>query len=136
VNEHAMLQRQKRLQAHVQRYADRPCVWGSSDCCQFAAEWVRRERGIVLALPVYGSESEARQQIAEAGGLEVIWGAVMRPSGLIEALEPVYGDVALIDTERFGAVAVIWAHGGVAAWRGETGVGFIRPRRIISAYRV
>jgi hypothetical protein len=123
-----MLERQKRLRSHVASVDGVTCEWGRDDCTAWAAAWVKAERGIATPIPSYSGEEEGRAMMQREGGLLALWSKWLSLNGVGEAFAPAYGDVALIDTSRFGPVGVILVHGGVAAWRASNGVSFIRPR--------
>lgn len=126
---------QTRLRSHIDKVAERPCIWGVDDCTRWSADWVEAERGIDLRLPIYRGEEEARRIIAASGGLPALWRARLAAAGFFTTTMPGYGDVGLVET-RLGPLGVIVAHDGVCALRAEAGVTFLRPRRFLEAWAV
>lgn len=120
------------MRPHLAAYADRPVVWGESDCCQFVAAWLRG-RGVPLDLPAYASEAEARRLIARAGGLVELLRPIALAAGLRETGAPEPGDVGVIDLST-GPVACLFLHGGYAALRTETGAIWLMPRTFRAAW--
>ena len=130
-----LLGRQQRLRAHVALVEDKPCQWGRDDCSAWAGTWVERERGVLIALPSYDSEAQARDMIEKAGGLVNLWSRVLMLAGVPETDMPQYGDVGLVET-RLGPVGVIVTHDGICAWRATHGLTFIRPRTFLKVWAV
>lgn len=120
------------FRAHLSAYADRPVIWGESDCCQFVAAWLRRH-GVALALPAYASEAAARRLIARHGGLVELLREIASGAGLRETGAPEPGDVGVIDLST-GPVACIFIHGGYAALRTDSGTLWLMPRTIRAAW--
>lgn len=133
-----MSDRAQRLRSYLDEAKETACQWGRDDCSMFAGRWIEREREADLALPAYRDETEARAMIAREGGLVAIWDRIARAAGIFETSVPSLGDVALIETARFGPVGVIFARDGVAAWRATQGLTFLRPRgkTILKAWSV
>jgi hypothetical protein len=123
-----MSDRAERLQAYIDTVKDTSCEWGRDDCSMFAGRWIEIEREIVLSLPRYRSEDEARAMIARDGGLLAIWDRIARVAGILETGAPDMGDVGLIETARFGPVGVIFAGSGMAFWRATQGLTVLQPR--------
>lgn len=128
--------REAALQAYVDAAADQPLVWGVSDCSSWAARWVATATGRAPVLPTYHSREQAHALIAAAGGLSRLWDDALGAIGIYTTTEPLLGDVGIIDTRAHGPVGVVFAHAGIAYWRGDTGAACISPRRIARAWRV
>lgn len=119
------MSRADRLRAFLDELQGKPVEWGASDCSAAPARWVEREAGVCLGLPAYRSREEAHALIAAAGGLDRLWSDRLEAAGIFERIgEPELGDVAVIDTRRYGQIGGICAAGGILLIRkdaGETG---------------
>ncbi len=115
------------LEAYIMEHAGRPVRWGVSDCCMFVASWVERASGVKLPTPHYMGEEHGRALIDAAGGLEPIWRDIATRGGLWTTGAPDVGDVALIDTTRWGPIGAIWGGSGYAYWRTLNGVTMVAP---------
>lgn len=95
-------------QLHSQ-WAQRPFVWGASDCCQWAAAAVRRIHGLEVYIEPYGSERSALRVLKALGTA----GNAMRALGLaprtsVQAAQR--GDVVVIKHDGSAdAPAFAWA---------------------------
>lgn len=111
------MSRAARLSAFLEKYPHSP-IWGVDECTAGPAQWVREE-GHRIALPAYGNREEAQAIIARYGSLAQTWSAL---SGLEERYgEPEMGDVAVIDTRRYGQIGGICARGRVLIIRRAEG---------------
>lgn len=109
--------RAERLTAFLKRFPHEP-VWGVDECTAGPAQWVREE-GHDIALPTYRSREEANAIIAQYGSLAATWSAL---SGLSERYgEPEFGDVAVVDTRRYGQIGGICANARYLIVRREEG---------------
>lgn len=130
-----LARRTKLLRQHCESVSAKECVWGEDDCSKWVGAWVELVRRTDIGMPRYFGEAEARELIAAAGGIDVIWSRIAVMAGLHETGHPEYGDICLFQT-KIGPVGVIMAHNGICAWRAENGVSFIRPRKIMKAWAV
>jgi hypothetical protein len=126
--------RQDLLREWVERSSVGEITWGKDDCTAWAAGWVHHLTGLHLPRPDYATRGEAMTLIAAAGGLEKIWEAALSP--FPETSTPVLGDVALIDTARFGPVGCIVCEDGIVAWRSTTKCVFLQPRSYLRAWSI
>lgn len=119
------MSRADRLRAFLDELQSKPVEWGVSDCSAAPARWVEHETGVCLGLPSYRSREEAHALIAAVGGLDRLWSEYLAPAGLFERIgAPELGDVAVVDTRRYGQIGGICAAGGILLIRkdaGETG---------------
>jgi hypothetical protein len=131
-------ERAERLRNFCEAHINTPCVWGSHDCTQFAARWVRQETGRTLALEPYSSRAGAYRLIARAGDLAALWAGVMHREGFATTHDPKAGDVGIVETQDHGQIGVIWTRPGFAAWRTENGVKVWvpRPDKVIASWAV
>lgn len=129
--------RSDRLRAHVDAVSGRPVVWGKDDCSAWVASWVSAETGIDLDLPIYLSREEATHLVSAAGGLDRLWSDIAADLGLCSTMDPMVGDVGIVQTS-LGLAGAIFAAGGFAFWRAEQGALLFRPRTefIVSAWTV
>jgi hypothetical protein len=122
------------LDEYIKAYQEKDCIWGVDDCSSWAAKWIEVSRGVSLDLPQYQSRDEALELKAQKGGLVKLWDDVLGRAGIYPKGKPVKGDVAVIETCRYGQVGVICLEGGYAAWRAERGVSFISPRKLVAVW--
>ena len=114
----------------------KPVVWGRDDCSAVPYLWLR-ENGFQARLPNYSSRDEAHALIDEAGGLINIWDICMAGTGIGSRRGgPELGDIAVIDTRRFGPIGVICAAGGICCWRKEGGFFWLVPRSYLKVWAV
>lgn len=125
------------LRAALTRYLDAtmdaPFVWGSADCCAWAAGWVIRLTGrdpMARWRGRYAGANDARAAMG-LGGLRTAFRAGCCEAGLIVVEPPRDGDVGLVETPDGPAAAIrsggLWvgrAHGGLC-WhaRGDAAMG-------------
>lgn len=128
--------RADRVMAYARSFEGLDVTWGKDDCSMFVAGWVEQETGQPLALPSYASRDEAYARIAAAGSLAALWGDIANEAGIMETGAPDLGDVAVIETARFGQVGVICLYNGACLWRETKGVTIFPPRQIVAAWRV
>lgn len=128
--------RAERVMTYARGFEGLEVTWGKDDCSMFVARWVEQETGQPLVLPSYASREEAYARIAEAGSLAALWADIANEAGIPETGSPVLGDVAVIETARFGQVGVICLENGVCLWRETKGVTIFPPRQIVAAWRV
>lgn len=116
------------LVRYLREAAGRPFAWGSLDCSLFMAGWVLARTGIDPAAPLrgrYATERGALRHVRRLGGFEAMGRLLMAAAGFATTLEPVPGDVGLIEHPRGGPTFAIltdlgWvakSPGGVAAGR-------------------
>jgi hypothetical protein len=135
------LRRALALQEHVQAYAAAPFEWGRFDCCVWAADWVRSQKG---QDPMYGlrglqSARDARMGSALAPMLAQLGDVVLMPTargaaraqrGLCDALGytvgvcmgdhiavPALRGLAFVPLAFGRAGSDVLQASGVAAWR-------------------
>lgn len=84
------------LDAHVEHHSGLLFVWGSNDCCTFAADWVATARGADPMADLRGLHTAmaAARAISEAGGLLAAVTARMGPP--LPGTFAQVGDVALV----------------------------------------
>lgn len=84
------------LDAHVEHHRDLMFVWGSNDCCTFAADWVATVRGVDPMADLRGLHTAlaAARAISDAGGLLAAVTARMGPA--LPGTFAQVGDVALV----------------------------------------
>lgn len=94
---------------------DGPFMWGVSDCVQWAADAVEIFSGTRPVLPEYSTEDEARNILAEHGGLSaMVENTLGNPISLAEAEA---GDIVLSSFRDMGEVLgvadppVFWLRG-------------------------
>lgn len=123
----------ERLGAFLDASKDKPAIWGSDDCCTWAAQWVADLTGRDIAVPAYSTEAEAVALRTAAGGLVPMFEQAL--AGFLRIDYGDVGDVGIIDTHRFGHIGVIIGRGCVF-WRAEKGVHMLNPRRLEACWRV
>ena len=115
------------LAAYLARQAERPFVWGASDCGCLIADWVRLRRGVDPLARLRGAYSgalgNARLMAAEGGMLALVT-RLLAEAGLPEAHAPQAGDVGLIDVPASGLTGAICL-GDRWAMKTPNGVGFV-----------
>jgi hypothetical protein len=116
------------LRRHVDNVNQSEFIWGVNDCTRWAADWAETVLGRSLNLPQYSSEVEARAMIKKAGSLDALWTDTLSGSGVTEAYEPEFGNVAIYDHPKFGHIGVICGHNHRAFVRITNGVSAISPR--------
>lgn len=104
-----------------------PFVWGSNDCCLFAADWVLRCTGVDLAATFRGTYSSplvAHRIINESGGIETLWSEHAEKMGAkrIPSAQAWRGDVAIRDGGKGDCLGVVV--GTQAAFVSESGLLF------------
>lgn len=126
------------LQEYVAASQSTPVIWGVSDCTAFAAGWVEKATGISIPrLATYSSKQEAHAIIERMGGLDNIWSEALGKVGVCERYSsPQVGDVAILETMRFGCVGVIVAQDQIAILRTDTGTIFLRPRQFMKIWAI
>lgn len=118
------------LTAHVESAHEDPVVWGVSDCTMYCAQWFEMITGKRLDLAPYASRDEALALIANSGGLVSLWSEALGKAGFYPHHgDPEFGDVGIVDMGRWGHVGMIFAHGGIGAWRADPGVKWCSPRQ-------
>ena len=113
-----------------------PAKWGESDCTMWAAQWVELSTGIKVPTSFYNSRTQAYELIKARGSLLSIWDEALASVGIFQTESPELGDVAVCKTGKYGDVGLVFAHGGIAYWRAESGVLALAPRKIIKAWKV
>lgn len=111
-----------RLQAFLEEVGCGPVRWGVDDCSAAPVAWLNRESGLNIRLPRYDSREAAHEIIAKHGDLAGVWDAI----GITHQLstrygEPELGDVAVIETRRFGQIGGILGAGRVLMLRKDCG---------------
>lgn len=113
--------RGERLRAFYEEAAGRPFVWGQDDCSLWPLEWVSRETGQEIDVPVYSSREEAEAIVEAAGGLVAVWARLAPQLGLVEVAPgevPPLGSVGVIAmTPPNQPTGCIFAHAQVACFR-------------------
>lgn len=116
--------------ARFERFTDQntvPFVWGQSDCALLIADWV-----VANGYPdpaahlrgTYDTEEACAALLAAAGGLSAVVAACAAAADLKPILEPAFGCVAVIGSERNQARqwAAIWqGHHWMVRWLSNDG---------------
>src|ERR1043165_4882498 len=99
------MDRCSKLQAYLEVCRDKPFVWGSWDCCQFAAGWVHELTGIDFRsqFPSYADEDEARAILAEVGGLIALTSSLLTEIPVAHAK---VGDLVLVNDVAGSALGI------------------------------
>lgn len=130
-----------RLNDWQQRYSDfvalrmsAPFVWGSNDCCLFAADCVKAMTGVEHAKELRGYETalQAARIIEDAGGLSAIATAALGPS-----VTPAYaavGDVVLIENADREMLAICNGVNVIAP--GESGIVALGMESALAVWKV
>lgn len=124
------------LSAFLLRGAVSPFVWGASDCCLWASDWVALCRGRDPAASLrgrYRTQRGAAMALARRGGMDAVVASLAAAAGLPPTTEPMVGDIGLIDTMRGRVLAVRVSMGW--AWKGDHGVAIV-PAAAVAAWRV
>jgi len=126
--------RADKLAAFLESLHDKPVTWGRDDCTAAPAAWVEVAIGRHVPVPPYVTKEAAHALIEQAGDLAALWTDVLAKVDLHETGGiPKLGDIGVIELKSMGQVGCIFAAGGVAAIRAETGDGigswkWIAPR--------
>lgn len=125
------------LSVFLRAVAERPHLWGESDCVMTQFAWVRQRTGIDPAAIVgaaWHGEREARAVIAATGGVLDGGRELYARCGLAETVAPVRGDIGVIETGREGQVLHVAAicTGARWAWPAEPR-GIAMARGIVRA---
>ena len=97
--------------------AKTPFGWGQEDCCLFACDWIRSQRGVDPAERFrgrYQTELQARRLIHRSGGFLRLVDDAMAQAGILETTDPLPGDVGVVVTEQGEALAIRSRVGWVA----------------------
>lgn len=130
----------ERLDAFTQSAAEQEFVWGTYDCCLFAADWLRILTGVDPAQRLRGTYSSAEETeifIAEAGGIEALIDDAMRDFLGVVSSEPSFcrrGDICLVDTPLGYSLSVCL--GEHAACAGLDGMVTVSMRHAVRCWRV
>ena len=127
------------LETYINEHAGRPASWGKSDCSMFVANWIERATGRRVPTPDYTGEEAGRAIIAaHPGGFQGVWRDIARAASIHETYSPELGDVAIIDTSRYGPIGAIWGGSGYAYWRTLIGVTMVRPNpeTVVASWKV
>lgn len=120
--------RAEMLETYVAEHAGRAASWGVSDCSMWVAKWIERASGVEVPTPRYVGEEHGRAIIAaHPQGFLGVWRDIASAAGISETMVPMVGDVAVIDTSRYGPVGAIWASNNHAYWRTLNGVTMVQP---------
>lgn len=119
------------LTEFIESRREMPFLWGTSDCCLFAADAVQAITGTDFAAQWRGTYSDARGALAHieaAGGVPALVP--------FEEIEPGYaqrGDVVMLDMDGRDVLAVHL--GNVIAGQGPEGVTFVLNNAAVKAWR-
>lgn len=105
------------LAAYAASYAGTKFDWATSNCCHFAAGWVRQVTGRdpMAGVPLTRNAFGARRQIARMGGsLRSAWTSAMQAEPISPKLASI-GDVVLFDVGANGAVGICAGRTSVVA---------------------
>lgn len=125
---------QLRLSSFVQTRARTPFVWGSNDCCLFAADAVEAMTGVDLAASLRGYDSElTAQQIIDAhGGLEQLVTGLL--GAAVSPLLAGVGDVVLLESESGDMLAI--CNGVTAVAPAKRGMAVLAMNAARAAWRI
>lgn len=122
----------EKLMPFLDKAARRPFEWGVSDCMLELADWLDHACGSRLAEQwrgTYSSEAGAEAIFAPSGGLEPFIRAMAASLGLAEAVEPRFGDMALVTVpgQEKPLGAILMPSG---RWRMKTATGVVLTRDV------
>ena len=125
--------RAERLREFCKSFEDADFTWGENDCTLWVALWLQQESGVELDLPEYRSESEARDIINSAGGLNFLWASALAENGIKEKYPPEVGDIGIV---QFGEsqIGCIFASGNIAVVRSEKRICYVRSGSAIQSW--
>lgn len=106
------------LSGYLAEVAGSRFEWGRRDCLLFAADWIKRCRGVDPAAPwrgTYVSRRGCLELLARHGGVETLVQAAMANAGIKTADNPSPGDVALVIAPVRHGKAVVNAPVGAIA---------------------
>ena len=86
-----------------------PFAPGGFDCVLMACDWVKAARKVDPAAPwrgTYATRLEALRIIARAGGMAALVDKGMAQVGLVPTLDPLPGDVAVVEMEGETVMAI------------------------------
>jgi hypothetical protein len=127
------------LEQYISEHAGRAASWGRSDCSMFVANWIERATGLEVPTPRYTGEEAGRAIIAaHPQGFEGVWRDIASSASIYETFAPELGDVAIINTSRYGPIGAIWGGHGYAYWRTLSGVTMVtpNPEMIVASWKV
>lgn len=127
------------LLAYIAEHSGRPASWGRSDCSMFVAHWIERASGVRVPTPHYMGEEAGRSIIAShPEGFAGVWRDIAGAAQIYETVAPEVGDVAIINTSRYGPIGAIWGGSGYAYWRTLNGVTMVTPHpdMIVASWKV
>lgn len=103
------------LAAYIEERRNVSFVWGSSDCCLFAADWVEMVTGVDPAADLrgkYDSAASAMRLLRKLGGVCGILLEARKSCGIveIETARCSRGDLIVADTGRGNAIGIYLGH--------------------------
>lgn len=125
------------LRPFLLRQVQQPFAWGKSDCCTFAADWIRLRTGRDPAgrlRGLYGDETGARLIAKPSGGLAGLMCGLAVRAGLTRTRHPRIGDVGMVVHEDREPIMAIRVPVGWAA-RTLDGI-YLGELRCLRAWRV
>lgn len=109
------------LTTFIESHKDKPFSWGETDCCMFAADWVKELTGRDYAASFrgkYSDEAGAKRELVKAGGLvPLISGMLGEPLNPLVACR---GDIVWGEYENGPACGIMAGH--AAAFMCDDGV--------------
>lgn len=121
-----------KLNAFLDKSARKATAWGDFDCMLEIADWLDQSCGLKSAEAWrgrYASEEEAYALLDPLGGFETAIRGEMARLGLAEAVQPEFGDVALVtlgeEPKPMGAILM-----PSGKWRIRTLTGFAVTRAV------
>lgn len=125
----------ERLDALITSRQNWPFVWGTNDCCTFAADAVQALTGRDVMGHLrhqYATALDAHHLTGELGGLTAAVTALIG-----DPVDPIFatvGDVLLVDNEGREMLAV--CNGATAVAPGKTGLMTFAAFQVLAAWRV
>lgn len=130
----------KLLDDAINAARSKPFVWGSHDCCLFAADAAKAITGVDAASSLrgtYSTEAEAKAIIDAAGGFNKLINQIAASHGWVQcsAASARRGDLVQYEAED-GTPSLGVCVGGNCAFAGKNGVSFVRLSKCSSSWRV
>lgn len=129
--------RYTKLAQYVRKRADTPFVWGASDCCTFAADWVLEATGrdpMAALRDLYIDEGSASRMLSAPGGLARLVTTWLATDPLPFVTTAQRGDIVLYESGAGPALGI--CIGDKFAAMRENGVGYFSMRHAAHAWRV
>ncbi len=112
------------LPEFLQHMGRTPFVWGETDCCLMASDWMLGKRGVDPAAPLrnrYNTMRGALRHIKRRGGFTAMVCHLMDKAGFRETSDPQPGDVGIVTSEQGVALGIKTPTG----WAVKAVTGFV-----------